>query len=1421
MKVRFRSMIAALCLLLAALSVSSLALGESYSASTMRLLRYEGEVTIEDAGGNSRFVLPNVRFSSGEAMKTGEGSSASVSLDATKIVTLDAQSRVEFAQNGSHMELTLTEGTLFLDVSEKLDANETLDIKTSTMTVGIRGTIVFLSAVPPEQAEALYGVSALEERSADGLVTVFGVLEGSAQISSENGARSQVDAGQIAVIGESAALTEMTPQNVTSFIEKQLEDSQTLSRVVTACPQLFEDYAFPADGDWEFTGEVLIIAQSASKLYDGTPLTRTGDILVYNLPEMFNVTANASGAITNAGTAQNPIGSYAIYNKAGEDVTDHFDTIKTIPGQLVVDPAPMTIWTGSAEKYYDGTPLTNEEAGFDLISGNYKEEPWRDTSLVLSEENGETLYGLSGQLLVHGTNPLTGQTSQIVLNAGEKLTVQLSSESDEGSISYNIEKVSEEDIPEEILRLYADNRALLDQACADTGWNIDLINERISHLRQNEERTTVKDGLTISVSYAGGLMRQLTNARINIDSDITDYNGRALNGEEARFAEIRIDDSVVVTATGSQTEVGQSENSYQIDWGSENPNNFIVSEELGTLTVKEPHSAVLFTVYSASKTYDGTPLTSERVSAKGLPEGYEFSAKVTGSQTDAGSSKSVIYQYTITDPEGKDVTSEFEDVTLVSGTLSVEPAPLTVVTASAGKMYDGAPLAAAENAQLIGLAGTDSASVTATGSQTEVGSSENGYTVNWGSAKSENYSITEELGTLTVSKNNSKITVTSGSSTAEYTPLGLVNHNYTTEGLPAGFTLEAAIDGMQMVAGSSENTVSGYTIYNSDGDDKTDNFTNVELISGTLTVTKAKINVWSHVRGSMFQTEASYVYRGSGYPFSCAWQGAYNPDNPATAVSISDMYGGGWTEKDVGTYTLSYAVSLRADLNDKYEIGDVEFGTITITPAPLTIATESASKGYDGKPLTAGASLEGLAGVDSWASYTLTATGSITDLGSTDNTYTLDWGEIDAANYNVSESIGTLTVTKNDTPVVVTGPSASFVYSGAEVMMIGGASVTGLPDGVSMLMTPSHPEIKDAGSYETDVSYYILDENLGKEVSSYFTNITVVPGTVTVEPLMLTVDLGGGETVYNGTAQGFNTSGVSVTYANGNNAGSKASAGSSSVVVGSMTATYALSTGDSAVLQVNGAWIDAGSYTITGSLNFTAGNASNYSVSYGNNQLDIQPIRVSLNLGGRTTVFNGQNQTFDTGAVSGTVLNGSHSGQSIGVTLEYTVSGGAQYSLSIPDVAVEELSVSGAGINAGQYTVTASGSGGNILYTAANNVITIEPLKINVWALGGVFEYNGAPHSAEVDVIYTNGPYNGSPAECFFYNTNPDASVNASFQLYTGDTITVTAPGSGSGIGVYTITPSYGLNGTASNYSISASGDTIEVKLDPYSTDLP
>ncbi len=133
-------LISSVTAVIAAVVIICVILGRGYYATTMRLLRVEGTVNIEDANGNPRSVMENIRFSSGEALSTGYDGLASVGLDDTKIVTLDSDSRVEFTKSRNMLELNLTQGGLFFEVTEHLSPDETFDIRTSTMTVGIRGT---------------------------------------------------------------------------------------------------------------------------------------------------------------------------------------------------------------------------------------------------------------------------------------------------------------------------------------------------------------------------------------------------------------------------------------------------------------------------------------------------------------------------------------------------------------------------------------------------------------------------------------------------------------------------------------------------------------------------------------------------------------------------------------------------------------------------------------------------------------------------------------------------------------------------------------------------------------------------------------------------------------------------------------------------------------------------------------------------------------------------------------------------------------------------------------------------------------------------------------------------------------------------------------------------------------------------------
>ena len=88
-------------------------MAETYTATTMRLLRYEGTVEIVDSSGKSGLVMENIRLNSGESLHTGAASSASVGLDSTKIVTLDENTEVDFTKSSNAIQLSLAEGSFF------------------------------------------------------------------------------------------------------------------------------------------------------------------------------------------------------------------------------------------------------------------------------------------------------------------------------------------------------------------------------------------------------------------------------------------------------------------------------------------------------------------------------------------------------------------------------------------------------------------------------------------------------------------------------------------------------------------------------------------------------------------------------------------------------------------------------------------------------------------------------------------------------------------------------------------------------------------------------------------------------------------------------------------------------------------------------------------------------------------------------------------------------------------------------------------------------------------------------------------------------------------------------------------------------------------------------------------------------------
>ena len=114
--------------------------------TTMYLVKTDGDVSVEDADGKSVALIDNLGLYSGYGLGTQADSFAWIDLDATKLAKMDEESNVGITKAGRELEIFVNSGSLFFNVTEPLADDESMDIHTSTMTCGIRGTCGWVMA---------------------------------------------------------------------------------------------------------------------------------------------------------------------------------------------------------------------------------------------------------------------------------------------------------------------------------------------------------------------------------------------------------------------------------------------------------------------------------------------------------------------------------------------------------------------------------------------------------------------------------------------------------------------------------------------------------------------------------------------------------------------------------------------------------------------------------------------------------------------------------------------------------------------------------------------------------------------------------------------------------------------------------------------------------------------------------------------------------------------------------------------------------------------------------------------------------------------------------------------------------------------------------------------------------------------------
>ena len=599
-------------------------------------------------------------------------------------------------------------------------------------------------------------------------------------------------------------------------------------------------------------------------------------------------------------------------------------------------------------------------------------------------------------------------------------------------------------------------------------------NEHINGLTVTDSKlnTTLVEGTDYTLTYSGNLINVGTvtitikgignytgeftktyqilpreyTVTTNTDSKVYDGNPLTAGGTVNNLVK---DETVVFTITGSQTNVGTSDNTYELKFeGTAKAKNYTHGKDsIGTLTVTKK-SIVPDGPNTPDEKKTGITVTDPEGS-KYDGEEHKNKPKVEDTKTKATLKESKDYELSYSE----DVTNAGTVTVTVTGignyegsfevTYEITKRHVTLTSADDEKVYDGSALT--NDTVTVGgdkFAKKEGATYNVTGNQTEVGSSENTFTYELKSnTTASNYNIEVKFGELKVTPFTDKVTVTikghedtatydgNPHSVEGYEVTNISNKLYKVNNI--GFTGEAKAEGT--AAGTYQMNLTAQQFSNI-----SQNFTDVEFVveDGSLTINPKSITPDGPDTPEEKKTGITVTA-----PEGSKYDGEEHKNKPTvtdtktnrTLVEGTD-YELSYSEDVINAGTVTVTVKGIGNYEGSFEV------TYEITKRNVTLTSGSASKVYDKTALTKDevtVSGDGFA-KDEGATYKVT--GSRTKVGTSKNTFTYELkSNTTASNYNIEVKFGDLIVTAEDGEVVVTitGHSDSVEYDGNEKSVSG------------------------------------------------------------------------------------------------------------------------------------------------------------------------------------------------------------------------------------------------------------------------------------------------------------------------------------------------------------------------------------------------
>ena len=617
---------------------------------------------------------------------------------------------------------------------------------------------------------------------------------------------------------------------------------------------------------------IILITESAEKIYNATPLTKKGVIIdellsEYDLVEGHTCVLENTGTITNVGSTDNTYNTDKdlVILSGEDDVTSNYEIVKIKYGTLTVTPRPILVNSKVIDFTYDGLGRCDDTltAFEDLENGYYALCNGHEFNVtacktfidyVENEKNEIEFTILSSEGDVTSNYQIECNFGDVIVDKRPLTVTTGSAEFTYDGESHSCDEIEGDNLvtQDKIKVIRCPEFVIADEYKNDIDYQIyNFVRDK--DVTNNYLITEVIGKVTIN-------KRSIT---VETNSDKFIYDGAEHEYKDYTIigglglAKNQVDE--ISTWTTVRDVVEEKENHLEIiikDGDGPDSNvtkNYEITYTYGTLTVlKRP---VIIETATNSKIYDAQPLQDTNFTPQNLVEGHEFIVVEYTTITNADTIENEFSKYDVVDINENSVIDNY-DVSFTLGTLTVIPRPIILITESAEKIYDATPLTKdgvkIHESSEYDLVEGHTCKLTNTGTITNYGSVENTHKndpviLSGEDDVTSNYEIVEiKYGTLTVTKRLIIIETQSAEKYYDGTALTkdvIVISKTSKNDLVEGHKIAANVTGTQTEIGDSQNTIDGEILILSGEGNVTSNYEIENVILGKLEVKKIPIKI--------------------------------------------------------------------------------------------------------------------------------------------------------------------------------------------------------------------------------------------------------------------------------------------------------------------------------------------------------------------------------------------------------------------------------------------------------------------------------------------------------------------------------------------------------------------------------------------------